>query len=307
MLGMTIQTLKRSKIFDKIIVSTDSKKISNIAKKSTDAQNVQGGLAQEFLAGIRTIVSFAMQEGTKERYNAAAWISNRLGVHLVIVQGLAFSFVIGGFYGALTVALWHGGNDIVNTSSPTAIANKAAEIIVFVNMAIAMVMGLGWIMSGLPEMAKAIGASEKIFEILDRQSLINYSGGKILSKVDGKIDIDRIKFSYPTRVDKVVLNDFTMSVKQGETIALVGGSGSGKSTVLSLIERFYDPQNGAILLDGVDLRILDPMWLRSQIGFVMQEPTLFAGTIADNIKFGCALNGSCLSIFNSSFLFGSSL
>ena len=86
--------------------------ISNIAKKSTDAQNVQGGLAQEFLAGIRTIVSFAMQEGTKERYNAAAWISNRLGVHLVIVQGLAFSFVIGGFYGALTVALWHGGNDM---------------------------------------------------------------------------------------------------------------------------------------------------------------------------------------------------
>ena len=269
--------------------------ISNIAKKSTDAQNVQGGLAQEFLAGIRTIVSFAMQEGTKERYNAAAWISNRLGVHLVIVQGLAFSFVIGGFYGALTVALWHGGNDIVNTSSPTAIANKAAEIIVFVNMAIAMVMGLGWIMSGLPEMAKAMGASEKIFEILDRQSLINYSGGKILSKVDGKIDIDRIKFSYPTRVDKVVLNDFTMSVKQGETIALVGGSGSGKSTVLSLIERFYDPQNGAILLDGVDMRILDPMWLRSQIGFVMQEPTLFAGTIADNIKFGCALKHQTVS------------
>lgn len=261
--------------------------ISNIAKKSTDAQNSQGGLAQEFLSGIRTIVSFAMQESTKQRYNAAAWISNRLGVRLVIVQGLAFSFVVGGFYGALTVALWHGGNDIVNTSSPDAIANKAAELIVFVNMAIAMVMGLGWIMGGLPEMAKAVGASEKIFEILDRQALINYSGGKILTKVDGVIQINDLKFSYPTREDKVVLNNFTMSVKQGETVALVGGSGSGKSTILSLIERFYDPQHGEVRLDGVDLKHLDPMWLRSQIGFVMQEPTLFAGTIAENIKFGC--------------------
>ena len=261
--------------------------ISSIAKKATDAQNSQGGLAQEFLSGIRTIVSFAMQEGTKQRYNAAAWVSNRLGVSLVIVQGLAFSFVVGGFYGALTVALWHGGNDIVNTSSPDAIANEAAELIVFVQMAIAMVMGLGWIMGGLPEMAKAVGASEKIFEILDRQALINYGGGKILTEVDGNIQINDLKFSYPTREDKIVLNNFTMSVKQGETVALVGGSGSGKSTILSLIERFYDPQHGEVLLDGVDLKHLDPMWLRSQIGFVMQEPTLFAGTIADNIKFGC--------------------
>ena len=206
---------------------------------------------------------------------------------MVIVQGLAFSFVVGGFYGALTVALWHGGNDIVNTSSPGAIANKAAELIVFVNMAIAMVMGLGWIMGGLPEMAKAVGASEKIFEILDRQALINYGGGKILTKVDGSIQINDLKFAYPTREDKIVLNNFTMSVKQGKLLLWWGGSGSGKSTILSLIERFYDPQHGEVLLDGVDLKHLDPMWLRSQIGFVMQEPTLFAGTIADNIKFGC--------------------
>ena len=135
---------------------------------------------------------------------------------MVIVQGLAFSFVVGGFYGALTVALWHGGNDIVNTSSPDAIANEAAELIVFVQMAIAMVMGLGWIMGGLPEMAKAVGASEKIFEILDRQALINYGGGKILTEVDGNIQINDLKFSYPTREDKIVLNNFTMSVKQGK-------------------------------------------------------------------------------------------
>ena len=78
-----------------------------------------------------------------------------------------------------------------------------------------------------------------------------------------------------------------MSVKEGSTVALVGGSGSGKSTVLAMIERFYDPLEGSVRLDGVDIRLLDPMWMRAQIGFVMQEPTLFAGTVAENIKFGC--------------------
>lgn len=262
--------------------------ISNISKKSAEVSNVQGGLAQEFLAGIRTVVSFAMQDEMKEKYDVAAWISNKVGVRLVVVQGLAFSLVLGGFYGALTIALWHGGLDLVDHfHDPSTVAKSATDLIVFMNMAIAMVMGLGWIMGGLPEMAKAVGASEKIFEILDRQALVNYDGGQALKVVKGNIDFEGIKFVYPTRKDKVVLENFSMSVKEGSTVALVGGSGSGKSTVLAMIERFYDPLEGSVRLDGVDIRLLDPMWMRAQIGFVMQEPTLFAGTVAENIKFGC--------------------
>eukprot|EP00945_MAST-04E_sp_MAST-4E-sp1_P005723 g5723.t1 len=262
--------------------------ISGISKRSAEAQNIQGGFGQEFLSGIRTIVSFSMQDDTKRRYDDAAWISNAIGVRLVVIQGLAFSMVLGGFYGALSIALWWGGSDIVdNAATPQELAYKASHLLVFVNMAIAMVMGLGWIMGGLPEMAKAVGASEKILEILDRQALVKYKGGKVFNSVRGEIVFEAVKFVYPTRDDKVVLNNFSLRVETGKTVALVGGSGSGKSTVLSLIERFYDPTEGSVRLDGVDLRILDPMWLRSQIGFVMQEPTLFAGTISENLRFGC--------------------
>ena len=265
--------------------------ISKLSNESAEAQNVQGGIAQEFLSGIRTVVSFVMQEGAKNIYDKSAWYANKIGVRLVVVQGLAFSIVFGGFYGALTVALWYGCNDVITKGAhdPSYVASQTPRIVIFLQMAIAMVMGLGWIIGGLPEVAKAVGASKKLFEILDRQPLVNYRGGKRMKKdnLRGNIVLEDVTFVYPTRPDKVVLEHFHLSIREGETVALVGQSGSGKSTVLGMIERFYDPVKGSVRLDGVDIRLLDPMWLRQQIGFVMQEPTLFAGTISENIRFGC--------------------
>lgn len=273
-----------------VILACSLALISGLSNKSAEAQNKQGGMAQEFLSGIRTVVSFVMQEGAKKVYDKAAWYSNAIGVRLVVVQGLAFSVVFGGFYGALTVALWYGCNDIMTKGAhdPSYVASQTPSLVIFIQMAIAMVMGLGWIIGGLPEVAKAVGASKRLFEILDRQPLVNYCGGKKLDdgSVRGNIAMEGIKFVYPTREDKVVLENFNLTISEGETVALVGQSGSGKSTVLGMIERFYDPVEGSVRLDGVDLRILDPMWLRQKIGFVMQEPTLFAGTISENIRFG---------------------
>ena len=104
--------------------------------------------------------------------------------------------------------------------------------------------------------------------------------------MSGNLTVESVQFTYPARPDVQVLNGMNLSVKPGQTLALVGPSGCGKSTVVQLIERFYDPSKGGLKLEGVDLRDLNISWLRSRIGIVSQEPVLFEGTIADNIRYG---------------------
>lgn len=111
-------------------------------------------------------------------------------------------------------------------------------------------------------------------------------GGEILEDVCGEVEFEDVKFVYPSRPDSVILKEFSLRVPAGKTVALVGGSGSGKSTVISLLQRFYDPVEGEIRVDGVAIHRLQLKWLRSQMGLVSQEPALFATTIKENILFG---------------------
>lgn len=110
--------------------------------------------------------------------------------------------------------------------------------------------------------------------------------GQKLDKLEGCIQFKNVSFSYPSRPDVAIFKNLCLDIPSGKIVALVGGSGSGKSTVVSLIERFYEPLSGAILLDGHDLRELDLKWLRQQIGLVNQEPALFATSIRENILYG---------------------
>lgn len=114
----------------------------------------------------------------------------------------------------------------------------------------------------------------------------SYKSGRKLNKLEGHIQFKDVCFSYPSRPDVVIFNKFCLDIPSGKIVALVGGSGSGKSTVVSLIERFYEPLSGQILLDGNDIRELDIKWLRQQIGLVNQEPALFATSIRENILYG---------------------
>lgn len=110
--------------------------------------------------------------------------------------------------------------------------------------------------------------------------------GEILNTVSGEAEFRHVQFAYPSRPDTMIFRDFNLRVPAGRTVALVGGSGSGKSTVISLLQRFYDPLGGEILLDGVPIERLQVKWLRSQMGLVSQEPALFATSIKENILFG---------------------
>lgn len=140
----------------------------------------------------------------------------------------------------------------------------------------------------LTSITEATVASTRIFEMIDRTPSIDSEDkkGKALSYVRGEIEFKGIYFSYPSRPDTPILNGLNLTVPAGKTVGLVGGSGSGKSTVISLLQRFYDPVEGEVLLDGYKIRRLQLKWLRSQMGLVNQEPVLFATSIKENILFG---------------------
>ena len=139
-------------------------------------------------------------------------------------------------------------------------------------------------------LAGLLGAADKIFELMSYQPWVNFRGGdKIESEeVKGTLEVRDIEFSYPLKPNVEVLKGISFSVDtdRNRVVAICGHSGCGKSTVISLIQRFYDPDAGSILFNGEDLRDLDPKWYHSQIGIVQQEPVLFSGTIIDNILYG---------------------
>ena len=124
--------------------------------------------------------------------------------------------------------------------------------------------------------------------MIDREPIIDSEDpkGEILKEVSGEVEFRNVEFAYPSRPESKIFNKFCLTIPASKTVALVGGSGSGKSTAVALIERFYDPLSGEILLDGVNTKALQLKWLRSQIGLVSQEPALFATSIKENILFG---------------------
>ncbi|GLJ36715.1 hypothetical protein SUGI_0738890 [Cryptomeria japonica] len=147
---------------------------------------------------------------------------------------------------------------------------------------------LGSALPNIRYFSEACSAAERIFEMIERVPIIDSDDGRgdILEQVRGEVEFRNVEFAYPSRPEILIFSNFCLTIQPGKTVALVGGSGSGKSTAVALVERFYDPLAGQILLDGVDITKLKLKWLRSQIGLVSQEPALFATSIKENILFG---------------------
>lgn len=154
-----------------------------------------------------------------------------------------------------------------------------------------MVRSLGQAALDISSFVRAKAAAAPIFEMIERSTASSKAQtsagpGRRLEKLEGHIRFRDVTFSYPSRPDVAIFEGFGLEIPAGKIVALVGGSGSGKSTVVALIERFYEPRSGAVMLDGVDVRELDLKWMRGQIGLVNQEPALFATTIKENIMYG---------------------
>ena len=175
---------------------------------------------------------------------------------------------------------WYGGRLVLAGEM------SAGQLTSFLVYTLIVGFSLGALADLWADFMKAVGAAERVFELMDREPAIPSHGGRDLTRVDGRIELNDVVFAYPSRPNTTVLQRLTLHVAPGEVVALVGPSGAGKSTLAALLQRFYDPGAGVVTLDGVDLRELEPAWLRRQIGTVAQEPVLFSASVADNIRYG---------------------
>ena len=165
---------------------------------------------------------------------------------------------------------------------------NAGKLMSFLLYTVMVAAGLGGLSDLFSSLMNAVGASDRIFQLFDRVSPVPNNGGEVLESYRGVLQLSDVSFSYPTRPDVLVLDCVSLTIQPGTVTALCGPSGSGKSSVISLIERFYDPQQGSVLVDGTPLAQLDASWWRKQAALVAQEPILFGCSVQDNITYGCA-------------------
>nr|GMC59430.1 ABC transporter B family member 19 [Ipomoea batatas] len=256
--------------------------LTGLTSKSRESYANAGIIAEQAIAQVRTVYSYVGESKALNSYSDAIQNTLKLGYKAGMAKGLGLGCTYGIACMSWALVFWYAGVFIRNGQSD---GGKAFTAIF---SAIVGGMSLGQSFSNLGAFSKGKAAGYKLMEILKQKPTIvqNPTDGKSLAEVQGNIEFKNVTFSYPSRPDVIIFRNFSIFFPAGKTVAVVGGSGSGKSTVVSLIERFYDPSEGEILLDNVDIRTLQLSWLRDQIGLVNQEPALFATTILENILYG---------------------
>ncbi|KAK3580600.1 hypothetical protein CHS0354_002698 [Potamilus streckersoni] len=258
--------------------------LKNTSVEELKAYSSAGAVAEEVFGAIRTVTAFNGQEKETQRFE-----QRLAGAHSMATRkGLAFGMSTGAFwffiFAIMSIAFWYG-IELVILKEPG--FEPGNVITIFFSVMIGT-MSLAQAFPALETISASRAAAARVFEIIERKSYIDVTSdtGTKPSTVRGNIEIKDIHFHYPSRPDIKVLKGLSLRVDVGKTVALVGSSGSGKSTVVQLIQRFYNPQQGQVLIDGNDITDLNLKWLREQIGVVSQEPVLFATTIKENIRYG---------------------
>ncbi|KAL4570475.1 hypothetical protein LXL04_026130 [Taraxacum kok-saghyz] len=241
-----------------------------------------GEIAEEVIGNVRTVQAFSGEEKAVNSYIDALSNTYKYGRKAGLAKGLGLGTLHFVLFLSWALLVWY--TSIVVHKN---IANGGDSFTTMLNVVIAG-LSLGQAAPDISAFIRAKSAAYPIFEMIERTTVTKTSSntGQTLPKVDGHIRFDDVRFSYPSRPDVMIFDKLRLDIPSGKIVALVGGSGSGKSTVIALIERFYEPLRGRVLLDGNDIRELDIKWLRQQIGLVNQEPALFATTIRENILYG---------------------
>jgi ATP-binding cassette subfamily B protein len=237
--------------------------------------------AEEAINGMRTVQAFTHEAQERTRYGTESEASVQAALKRVANRSVLILSVILLGFGAITFALWVGGQDVI------AGRMSGGDLTAFVFYAVLLASAGATVSELWGEIQRAAAAADRLAEILAEQPRIATPAAPVaLPAPQGRVAFRDVTFRYPSRPEAAALDRFSLDVAPGETVALVGPSGAGKTTVLALLLRFYDPQRGVIALDGVDIAAAAPEAVRARIGLVPQDPSIFSASVADNIRYG---------------------
>ncbi|KAK6115191.1 hypothetical protein DH2020_007460 [Rehmannia glutinosa] len=251
-------------------------------------------LAREAIANIRTVAAFGAEERITAQFASKLHQPRKRALLRGHVLGFGYGISLFLAYGSYAIGLWYASVLIRDKKSEFGNIMKSFMVLIITALAVAETLALA------PNLVKGSQVLESVFNILHRKTSIdpNNPSATMVTDIRGDIEFRNVSFKYPTRPDITVFDDLSLKIPNGKSMAIVGQSGSGKSTVISLLLRFYDPTSGTVLIDGFDIKTLNLKSLRSRIGLVQQEPVLFSTTIYENIKYGNS-NASEIEIMNA--------
>jgi ATP-binding cassette, subfamily B, bacterial len=280
------------------------RKVRTLARDSQDRVADLGVYVDEALHEIRVAQAYVHEDEDRRQFAARTERAFAAARSRVRVRASLISAVIVLVFAGIGIILWIGGHDVLEGRL------TASELSAFVFYAAMVASAAGALSEVIGDLQRGAGAAERLIEILDTQPQITAPAGptSLPEFGSGSIGFEAVTFFYPTRSNQAALVDFTLEVRAGEKLALVGPSGAGKSTVFQLLLRFYDPAQGVIRIDGVDIRRVDPAELRRRIAMVPQEPAIFAASVFDNVRYGqlnatdAEVRQACEAAFASEFI-----
>ncbi|WP_429644771.1 ABC transporter transmembrane domain-containing protein [Skermanella aerolata] len=258
------------------------RKVRKLSRESQDRIADVGSFVDEALGAIRTVQAYGHENAERRNFADRVEGAFDVAVQRVRTRAALTVIVIVLVFTAIGTILWVGGHDVL------AGRLSAGDLSAFVFYAVVVAGSVGAISEVVGDLQRAAGATERLFDLMATEPEITAPANPapLPVPVRGAVAFDAVRFHYPSRPDDAALDEFSLSVAPGETVALVGPSGAGKTTVFQLLLRFYDPRHGRVLLDGVDIRTADPAEVRARIGLVPQDPVIFSTSALDNIRYG---------------------
>ncbi|MBE8168901.1 MAG: ATP-binding cassette domain-containing protein [Shewanella sp.] len=257
------------------------RRVRNLSRKTQDSMANVGSYAGEAIEHIKTVQSYTHESEERQAFADEVEKTFLIGRSRIQQRATLVAGVIVIVFGAITGMLWVGGRDVIAGTM------TGGDLGAFVFYAILVASSLATISEVLGELQRAAGATERLVEILQVKSNIHSPLNPVSTEgLKAELEFDFVSFNYPSRPDQSATKSLSLKVNEGQVLALVGPSGAGKTTLFELLQRFYDPQEGRIVLGGIDIRQFDPEALRQQMALVPQQPALFSDDVYHNIRYG---------------------
>ena len=258
------------------------RRVRRLSRSSQDKIANVGAYVGESIQQIKTVQAYNHQDYDRSEFSDHVESAFKVAISRIKTNAILITVVMTLVFAAVATMIWVGGQDVING------VMSAGELTAFIVYAVMVAMAVAAISGVIAELQRAAGALERLMDLLHAENEIRAPStpAHLPHKPSGALRIEQLSFAYPSRRGTLALDNVTLEIEPGENVALVGPSGAGKSTLFDMILRFYDPGSGCIALEGIDIRKLDPVELRSHIAVVSQQPAMFTGNVWDNIRYG---------------------